>query len=149
MLIPNYKFHLLSHLHFDLVINVRSLQEMTTSQAEAYLDFIKETCRGIFYSYNRDHQPRNSELANLSELLRQRFDLVEVLDWESHPRKERVATRKRLNAKLRVTLKTIGMLVGLLDRPDKVGGVIPDHLPYREYICKAIGRTLDQVAESR
>jgi hypothetical protein len=137
ILLPNYKLNSLTHLRFDLVINVASLQEMRTSQAEAYLDFIRETCRGVFYSYNQDHQPRNRELSNLSDLLRQRFDLMEVVNA-----KEKIGIRRRTKLKLRETLKTAAILVGLLDRPDKIGPVrkpAPD-LTYREYICKPLRR---------
>jgi putative sugar O-methyltransferase len=141
VLLPNYKLHSLTHLRFDLVVNVASLQEMRTSQAEAYLDFIRETCSGVFYSWNQDHQPRNKELADLSDLLRQRFDLIEVLDWQLDNGKKKIGTRQKLKLKLREILKTTAVLVGLLDRPEKIGPVhkpSPDP-PYREYVCKPLG----------
>lgn len=135
VLLPNYKLRSLIHLRFDLVINVASLQEMRTSQAETYLDFIRETCRGAFYSWNQDHQPRNKELFNLSDLLKQRFDLIEVLDWQPAGAKG----KRKLELKLRRTLKTIAILVGLLDRRENIGSrKSASDLPHREYICKPL-----------
>ena len=134
VLLPNYKLDSLAHLRFDLVINVASLQEMRTSQAEEYLNFIRETCRGIFYSWNQDHQPRNKELSDLSDLLRERFELTEVLDWRTIKPCERMTTRRKLKLKLREMLKRMAILISLLDKPEDTG---PD-LPYKEYICKPL-----------
>ena len=101
LLLPNYQLHALANARFDLVINVASLQEMRTPQAETYLDFIRETCRGVFYSWNEDHQPRNKELVNLSELLRQRFELQEVTrDNLLVEEKRKFSLRKTLGEKL-------------------------------------------------
>lgn len=47
ILLPNYQLQALADLRFDLVVNVASLQEMRTAQAETYLDFIQQTCRGF------------------------------------------------------------------------------------------------------
>jgi len=140
VLLPNYRLQSLTNLHFDLIINVASLQEMTTGQVEMTLDFIRDTCRGTFYSWNRDHQPRNKELSNLSELLRQRFDLIEVLDWEVNKTEKEIEAREKLKSKLREILKSIAILVGLLSRPEKASSThtpVSD-LPYREYICKPL-----------
>jgi hypothetical protein len=85
ILFPNYKVNELQGLKFSLVLNVRSLQEMTTEQAKAYLDFIKQTCVGTFYSWNQDRYPQNSQLTNLTELLRSRFQLTEISQPKNRP----------------------------------------------------------------
>ncbi len=77
ILVPNYVLKQLSHLRFDLAINIASLQEMRRAQAEEYLDFIKERV-SVFYSDNQDHQPANAELGTLYDLLVPRFRLTEI-----------------------------------------------------------------------
>jgi hypothetical protein len=126
VLVPNYKLDELRHLRFDLALNVSSLQEMRTDQVNRYLDFIAQTCRGVFYSLNEDRHPKNAELGNLSEMLRARFELTEVL---TTARPERL--RKRMRLKLRQVLKRVAMAAGLWDRPEP-------HRPIREYICKPL-----------
>jgi len=131
VLIPNYKIDELRHLRFDLVINVASLQEMRTDQVNMYLDFIAQTCRGVFYSWNQDTNPRNAELGNLSEMLRARFELTEVV--VRRPVK-RLTRKEKTRFKLRQVLRSVAILVGLLDRPKER---TPDR-PNREYICKPL-----------
>ncbi len=135
--IPNYKLESLSHLRYDLVLNIASFQEMRTAQVEANLDFILNTCTGVFYSFNRDHQPRNKELSNLSDLFRQRFELVEMQDWEPG-NEERITSA--LMSKFRGILRDLAMFLGFLERP-KWGGASSNNtpsLPYREYLCKPL-----------
>ena len=70
VLLPDYRLDALGGFEFDLVINVASMQEMKVDQIERYLEFIRATCRGVFYSCNRDHQNRNDELASLFDVMR-------------------------------------------------------------------------------
>ena len=127
VLVPNYKLDELRHLRFDIEVNVASLQEMRTDQVNRYLDFIAQTCRGVFYSLNQDRHPKNAELGNLSEMLRARFELTEVPPgWP---------TRKgKMKLRLRQVLKSLAILTGLWDLP-KGARAAP---PYREYICKPL-----------
>lgn len=131
VLIPNYKVDELRHLWFDLVINVASLQEMRSDQVNMYLDFIAKTCRGVFYSWNQDAQPRNAELKNLSEMLRARFELTEVVIRQPV---KKLTRKDKVRLKLRQVLKPVAILMGLLEQPREG---TPDR-PYREYICKPL-----------
>lgn len=131
VLIPNYKVDELRHLRFDLVINVASLQEMRSDQVNMYLDFIAKTCRGVFYSWNQDAQPRNAELRNLSEMLRARFELTEVVIRQPV---KKLTRKDKVRLKLRQVLKPVAILMGLLEKPREG---TPDQ-PYREYICKPL-----------
>ena len=70
VLLPDYRLDALTGFEFDLAINIASMQEMRVDQIERYLDFIKLTCRGNFYSCNRDRQNRNDELRSLFDLMR-------------------------------------------------------------------------------
>lgn len=132
VLIPNYKLQSLTNFNFDLVINVFSLQEMTTAQVETYLDFICKTCTGVFYSWNQDRQGRNKELHNLSDLLRRRFELVEVANWKSLEWTywQLLDNPRSLKFKLRENLKDLARSLGILPQPTV--------FPHREYICKPI-----------
>jgi putative sugar O-methyltransferase len=128
VLLPNYRLHSLSRLRFDLVINIASFQEMRTGQVEEYLDFIQRTCTGFLYSWNQDREPRNEELSNLSSLLKQRFEVTEVSDWQMSRASWNVEGRTRVKLVLKAVVKKIALAVGLLDRPTR-------DFPYREYVC--------------
>ncbi|HSB02853.1 MAG TPA: putative sugar O-methyltransferase [Anaerolineales bacterium] len=139
VLVPNYKLQALRRLRFDLAINMASFQEMRTSQVEEALDFIRETCTGVFYSLNRDRSSRNSELTDLSDLLKQRFSLLEVGGVDPNKAKGKIGARKKWKLRLVEILKKMAILVGLLDRPAKKDPApfeVP--LPYREYICRPL-----------
>lgn len=74
ILVPNYVLDDLRHLRLNLAINVGSFQEMRTDQVESYLDFLRETLTSVLYSLNQDREPKNRELSNLSNMLKDRFD---------------------------------------------------------------------------
>lgn len=130
ILLPNYKLDRLRHLRFDLAVNVASFQEMRTGQVQTYLDFIRETCRGVLYSCNQDRQPRNLELTNLSELLRERFEAVEILPVQKLPKRSVKNSIKR-------GIRTLATMTGFTEKSESV--TIP---PYREFICKPTGHFL-------
>jgi len=138
VLLPNYRINSVKDLHFDLVVNVASLQEMRTDQAQAYLEFIRKTCKGVFYSWNEERQPRNKELVSLSDLLKERFDLFQVLDWQLDDKNQILETGKKLRHVLRNLLISLAARAGLLDRLGTSARVNPPDLPYREYICKPL-----------
>jgi putative sugar O-methyltransferase len=127
VLLPDYRLDALRDMRFDLAINQASLQEMRAEQVRRYLDFVRDTCEGVFYSWNQDHQPRNAELGNLTELIRERFDITPVPEW-TPPR----TTRSRVRQAARTVLRDAARALHLVDRP--VGA--PDRLPYREYLCR-------------
>ena len=131
VLIPNYRLNSLSRIGFDLVINVDSLQEMRTSQAETYLEFICRTCTGEFYSWNKDRNPHNPDLSDLSDLLRRRFDVREIPE----PNVGTPVPKLLSKARLRRIVKRIAILTGLLDRT-VLGSRDP---PAREYLCRPFG----------
>ena len=82
ILLPNYRLSLIADLHTDLVINIASMQEMRTDQVAAYLDFIQSTKPTAFYSRNKDRQPGNVELVNLSDMIKARFNVQELKQQE-------------------------------------------------------------------
>jgi len=134
VLLPNYKLQDLKNLRFDLVVNVASLQEMRNAQAEEYLNFIRETCRGRFYSWNDDRQVGNEELINLSELLRQRFDLLDITEENLFLEPDNQPTQTSV---LRRVLKKMAIKAGLLEEHKPPRYIAGYALPtYREYICK-------------
>lgn len=157
ILLPNYVLDSLNHLRFDVVVNQASFQEMRTSQVELYLDFIKKTCKGVLYSLNQDHQPRNKELSNLSDLLKQRFELVEVaFDWQPDKQQDKQQNKQQNEKKLLIRslkarlqknkyilkyiprkLKSVAADMGLLKQPDPKTPELPS-LPHREYICRPL-----------
>ena len=140
--IPNYKLESLLHLRYDLVLNLASFQEMRTAQVEANLEFIRKTCVGVLYSFNRDHQPRNKELSSLSGLLSQKFELIEIHEEES------TRARKIINilkSAIRETRRLIAKFFGLLKRTTTGGRSAKSisALPYREYLCRPHNRSVD------
>ena len=72
-LFPNNLLCSSSILNYDLGININSFCEMRTSQISHYMKLIKTT---VFYSNNRDRQPNNHELKNLSDLFSELFDHI-------------------------------------------------------------------------
>ena len=68
--VPNYKLEDLSALRFDLVLNQASLAEMTTAQVQEYIDVVRATCVGYFYTHNQDRFVENvvlnTELGSLT-----------------------------------------------------------------------------------
>ncbi|MGA2461300.1 MAG: hypothetical protein ABSF82_07765 [Candidatus Bathyarchaeia archaeon] len=97
-----------------------SFQEMRANQINQYLELIAETCSGVFYSWNTDTTPQNLEMRNLSEMLKQRFELTEILP--SQPRKE-LTVKQKIKLRLRSTLRSVAILVELWDRPRSADGV--------------------------
>jgi SAM-dependent methyltransferase len=129
VLVPNYRLYSLVDLQFDLVISVASLQEMREDQVVMYLDFVQRTCKGVFYSSNRDRQPRNSELSNLSVLLRQRFELNEVAENIE----KMVEPKQKIRGIIKRLRSHVGRSINIAKRDERYSD-----LPYREYMCKPI-----------
>jgi SAM-dependent methyltransferase len=139
VLVPNYQLQTLRRLRFDVAINMASFQEMRTSQVEEALDFIRETCTGVFYSWNCDRAPLNNEMTNVSDLLKQRFSLLELDAVDQNKAKGEIGARKKWKLKLQEVLKKLAILVGILDRPVKEN--VPTsavHVLYREYLCRPL-----------
>lgn len=134
VLLPNYRLDELRRLKFDLVLNVASFQEMRTDQVSKYLDFIAQTCMGVFYSWNEDVQAKNKEMDNLSKMLMTRFALTEVLPKQTTKRLER---KEWMRVKLRGVLKSAAIHVGLLDRPKPVSET--SARTCHEYLCTPLG----------
>ena len=140
VLIPNYKLRSLSRLRFNLAINIASLQEMRTVQAEEYLDFIRETCEGIFYSWNEDRQSRNQEMSNVSELLSKRFELLDVTteqlfdDSVAEPQQQN--SKRALRSALGKAKRTVLGRSSSNNSPRTPPTYTTPH--YREYLCKPL-----------
>lgn len=134
VLLPNYQLHSLDHLQFDLVINISSLQEMRTRQAEEYLDFIKRTCQGVFYSWNEDRQSLNKEMTSVSELIKRRFEVVEVTEENLY-----IEPATSTDSTIRKLIKTAAVSAGIIKR-NPPAPVIPPYTTEncREYICRPL-----------
>ncbi len=137
IIVPNYKIDALRELQFDLVINVASLQEMRVDQANDYLDFIHRTCVGTSYSWNQDAQPQNREISDLSQMLKTRFELDEVLT--TPVRRDEMTGKEKVRIRLKKVLRQIAILVGLMDRPKPMLGPSKQQPPSREYLCRPLG----------
>jgi glycosyltransferase involved in cell wall biosynthesis len=62
----------------DLLVNLVSFQEMTTSQVERYTELAAATgCRAL-YSLNRDRSVYNDEIESVSAIVSRHYDLREV-----------------------------------------------------------------------
>ncbi len=132
ILLPDYCFDLIATETFDLAINIASMQEMRKDQVERYLDFLRSTCRGVFYSCNRDRQVRNDELPGLFSLLRTRFDLIEV----RQPEGRTLAWRPLLRRKLLGSLRRLARVVGLIESGSD--GPSPEPFPFVEHLGRAL-----------
>jgi len=122
ILFPNHRLDWLRNLRFDLVINTVSLTEMLPDHVNTYLDFICETCEGVFHSNNMDQYPVfNEGIKNLTETLRAKFQLMEL-----EPPKPPAATiRRRLYQSV---FRSIAVQIGLIEKP------APNPTAFREYI---------------
>jgi hypothetical protein len=134
ILIPNYRLEALRRWTFDFALNMDSFQEMSEEQVAFYLDFIRDTCKGVLYSKNRESY--NRELSSLTELLMLRFAMHTVTSSLYAPPPQPVGIRL-IRLKLRRALKSMVISVGMLDRL-RQWGIAPPLTPYtgpREYIC--------------
>ena len=131
VLLPNYRLGLLAGEGFDLSLNVGSMQEMRTRQAEEYLDFIRAACAGPLYSWNEDRQAHNREMSNLTELLVERFSILDITtdNLFADPPPGRLTLRGAADRMLR----------RLMGRP-AAGPQLPIYTTprYREYLCRPL-----------
>ncbi len=125
ILLPTYVLDAIRHLRFDLVMNVASMQEMRDDQVRTYLDFIRATLSGVFFSWNSNRHPRNAELGNLSELLEAEFDATEVATRGLNQRKRKSPVRR-----LGRYLRSAG---NRLDPPLDAGA----KMRYRIFLCRS------------
>ncbi|MGO9471596.1 MAG: putative sugar O-methyltransferase [Isosphaeraceae bacterium] len=132
VLLPDYRLDALTGFEFDLAINIASMQEMRVDQVERYLDFIRMTCRGVFYSCNRDRQNRNDELPSLFDLMRARFELTEVSPPAVVPASLLARGRRRLKGTLRQLARSIGMVEAASEGP------AAEPFPYVEHLCSVV-----------
>jgi hypothetical protein len=127
ILLPNYRLKDLSHIKFDLALNIASLQEMRRAQAEEYLDFIARS-GAILYSDNQDHQPKNAELGTLYDLLTARFKLTEIPEETEGADQTPVKRLQRL-----ATDAVKDVVRRVINRPQN------QNLPTRRIICRPRG----------
>ncbi len=132
VLLPDYCLDALTGSEFDLAINVASMQEMRVDQVERYLDFIRMTCRGVFYSCNRDCQNRNDELPSLFDLMRARFELIDVSPSTVVPSSLAARARRRLKR----TLRRVARSMGLVEAGSE--GPAAEPFPYVEHLCSVV-----------
>ena len=127
-LLPDYRLDALAGSEFDLALNVASMQEMRPDQITRYLDFLRDRCRGVFYSCNRDRQYFHEELPGLFHLIRQQFEMTEV----PPPRATSSAGKDRVRHRLRESLRRGASVLGLVEG----GGPAPDPYPFVEHLCR-------------
>jgi SAM-dependent methyltransferase len=123
--IPNYKLDQLVNIRFDIVLNVNSMQEMTTPQVREYLDFVQKTCAGTLYSCNQDRLAQNQELSSLQAMLTERFELTEVY------------TEQRLRNTVKTGLNKVRRIASSIG-----GSSSPRQYHfYREFFCKPLAKS--------
>jgi hypothetical protein len=147
VLLPNYQLQAIRWMKFDLILNMESLGEMTTTQAEEYLDFIKDTCAGVFYSSNQDRVVVNYEMSSVSELLASRFaltDLAELNPGQEKPNElpPAVSTKTQIRRTIGHLGRRIADLIGLSEEPERIEETnlvpVPVVPPHREYLCRPL-----------
>lgn len=108
----------------DLMVNMVSFQEMTEAQVRAYAAMAARAGCPWLYSLNRERSPYNTELASVSAVLAERYDLSEIAllgtDYTS-------ATKKPPKAGSTVTRSELGYrhLAGRLRTPVGATGGAP------------------------
>jgi len=133
VLLPDYRIDALLGSEFDLAINVASMQEMRIDQVEHYLDFLRDACRGVFYSCNRDRQNRNDELPGLFDLVRTRFAMTEVSPPPTRPSSARARARQGLKRSWGRAAPARGLA--------ESDGLAVDPYPFVEHLCQALPTT--------
>ena len=131
VLLPDYRLDFLSGFEFDLAINIASMQEMRVDQIERYLDFLRTTCRGVFYSCNRDRQNRNEELPSLFDLMRTRFELTAVSPSAVPPSSWKAQAQGELKQALLRVARSAGLVGAGIEGPTA------EPFPYVEHLCQA------------
>jgi glycosyltransferase involved in cell wall biosynthesis len=76
--IPQTALNALRGFTPDLVLNLVSFQEMTATQVYDYARCAASLQCSLLYSLNRERSPYNTQIASVSDVLRQYFDLTEV-----------------------------------------------------------------------
>jgi len=87
------------------------------------------TCRSVFYSCNRDRQNRNDELPSLFDLMRARFELIEVSPSAALPSSRTAHARRGLKR----TLRRVAQSIGLVEAGSE--GPTAEPFPYVEHLC--------------
>jgi glycosyltransferase involved in cell wall biosynthesis len=84
LFLPNTSLAEMALPRLDLTVNMVSFQEMTESQVRRYARLAAQARCPLLYSLNRDRSPYNSEIASVSEVLGEYFDLreIKVLDTD-------------------------------------------------------------------
>jgi hypothetical protein len=70
LFVPDSCFDALHPERLDLVINLLSFERKPASKVEAYLRWAYELECPFVYSFNRDHNPANDDLASLTDIIR-------------------------------------------------------------------------------
>lgn len=101
------KLELLRSSKIDVMINICSFQEMTSTQVNNYATFAHESNIPHIYSHNRNYGPYNSEISSVSEEIEDFFGkgkLIEVLPsdythlvWKTEPNSRGLSNRKIKN----------------------------------------------------
>lgn len=77
--LPHFLIPQLRIPKIDLAVNMISFQEMTTDQVESYVDWLSKNGCPQIYSHNRGRSPHNTQLSDVTDLLKHRYNLSEVM----------------------------------------------------------------------
>lgn len=75
--IPHYAWSALKPQRVDLAVNMASFQEMTDAQVRSYVHQLADWKTPHLYSLNRDISPNNKEINGVSNILAERYSLLE------------------------------------------------------------------------
>ena len=73
LFVPESCFEALHPERLDLVVNLLSFERKPTSKVDAYLRWAYELQCPFVYSFNRDHNPANEDLASLTDVIRKTY----------------------------------------------------------------------------
>ena len=91
--VPNYAFSRIQGKRPDILVNMASFQEMTTSQVDEYFRGARAMGIPLIYSFNRERSPYNHELSAVSSVMEKYYQVQNIPSIEGL-----VSWRERLRA---------------------------------------------------
>ena len=102
LFVPDSSFEALRFERLDLMINLVSFESMPIRRVETYIRWAYERDCPLVYSFNRDRDPANDDLASLTETIRSRYwpHDIPVMPVDFHEMLDGVVRGKSLRARL-------------------------------------------------